>query len=86
MKAEEYTTFLAEDSQDKMHPENSRWLISIPVGAIFVSTFVMALLETCLPMWLLETMHPEVRINMFYYAIRALAQIVVVLLLCRNGN
>ena len=36
--------------------------ILIVIGAIWVSTTAMALLEPCLPIWLMETIHPEVLI------------------------
>ena len=33
--------------------------ILIVTGAVWVSTTAMALLEPCLPIWLMETIHPE---------------------------
>lgn len=35
-------------------------LLGISVGAIFLSTSVMALLEPCLPLWLMESFKPQV--------------------------
>ncbi len=37
--------------------------ISAILGAIWISTSVMAFLEPCLPIWLLETMNPEVKLK-----------------------
>lgn len=36
------------------------WILGVVVGAIFLTTSVMSLLEPCLPLWLLKTMKPEV--------------------------
>ena len=41
--------------------------VVIATGSVWFSTSSMALLEPCLPLWLLETIHPKV-IN--YYSIR----------------
>ena len=34
--------------------------ILVATGAICISTSAMALLEPCLPIWLMDTIHPEV--------------------------
>ncbi len=34
--------------------------IRVVTGAIWVSTTAMALLEPCLPIWLMDSIHPEV--------------------------
>lgn len=39
-------------------------VLGVVVGAIFISTSVMSLLEPCLPFWLMKTMKPEVRIDL----------------------
>ena len=36
--------------------------IAIVVGSVWVSTTAMAMLEPCLPIWLMQTMHPHVRL------------------------
>lgn len=36
-------------------------VLVVAVGSIFLSTAVMALLEPCLPLWLMETMNPQVQ-------------------------
>ena len=52
----------AEDSGDEEVYDVSqrRFLLTVAIAAIFLSTSVMALLEPCLPLWLLQTMEPEV--------------------------
>ena len=35
--------------------------VVIATGSVWFSTSSMALLEPCLPLWLLETIHPKVR-------------------------
>lgn len=40
---------------------NRNLVLGVVVGAIFITTSVMSLLEPCLPLWLLKTMKPEVR-------------------------
>lgn len=37
-------------------------LIAKVCGAILISTIAMSTLEPCLPIWLMETLHPEVRV------------------------
>lgn len=39
--------------------------ILIVTGAVWVSTTAMALLEPCLPIWLMDTIHPEVRLRAY---------------------
>ena len=41
--------------------------VVIATGSVWFSTSSMALLEPCLPLWLLETIHPKV---IHYYSIR----------------
>ena len=41
--------------------------VVIATGSVWFSTSSMALLEPCLPLWLLETIHPKV---IHHYSIR----------------
>ena len=41
----------------------ANYKILVVSGAIWVSTSAMALLEPCLPIWLMDNVHPEVIIN-----------------------
>ena len=44
-----------------IHYANNRNLVlGVAVGAIFLTTSVMSLLEPCLPIWLMKTMKPKV--------------------------
>ena len=43
--------------------------IIIATGSVWFSTSSMALLEPCLPLWLLKTIHPEVSLSKEYLMI-----------------
>jgi len=64
--SEETVLLTAEESNEQEYDGcYRRFLLAVAVGAIFLSTSVMALLEPCLPLWLLQTMKPEVSRNSF---------------------
>ena len=45
----------------------ANYKILVVSGAIWVSTSAMALLEPCLPIWLMDNVHPEVYLFLTYY-------------------
>lgn len=45
--------------------DDRNYVLGVVIGAIFLSTSVMSLLEPCLPLWLLKTMKPEVNIDIY---------------------
>ena len=42
--------------------------VLLVTGAVWASTSAMALLEPCLPIWLMDTIHPEVRLVLIFSA------------------
>lgn len=57
-------------SETAVKDANCMYLLYDPIiakifAAILVSTTAMATLEPCLPIWLMETIRPEVRITYF---------------------
>lgn len=58
----EYSTIRESVQPVPFHYAKHRnWILGVVVGAIFLTTSVMSLLEPCLPLWLMKTMKPEVR-------------------------
>lgn len=49
------------------YANNRNWILGVAIGAIFLTTSVMSLLEPCLPLWLMETMKPEVNLYIYIF-------------------
>ena len=57
-----------EDASMIFHLLKDPYII-IATGSVWFSTSSMALLEPCLPLWLLKTIHPEVSLSKEYLMI-----------------